>query len=109
MRQAYLAAGLNLGQIAYTENIYNNAKAGRDHQFAVPVTQIRKGDLVLMYTIAKRGRRVTHVGLARGNYANGAVPTVEGNTSNDDVALRTRSTTATVSGHKLVVMGVRIR
>lgn len=108
MRQAYRAAGIELGAIAYTETIYDNAKAGRNHQFAVPVTSIRKGDLVLMYTYSKAGRRVTHVGMARGPYAHGSIPTVEGNTTGDQVAQKVRSTSATVSGHKLVVLGVRI-
>jgi len=107
VREAYRAAGVDLGSIAYTEDIYNYAKARKRRMSEVPVAQITKGDLVLMYTYYNAGRRVTHVGMATGPVANGSIPTVEGNIS-DKVVTRSRSITATDGRHKLVVMGVRI-
>jgi hypothetical protein len=52
-------------------------------------------------------RSANHVGMARGNYANGAVPTVEGNSSNQ-IVTRMRTTSGVSLGRKSLVAGVRI-
>lgn len=105
---AYRSAGVDLGRIAYTEDILNRARRG-EGLVQVPTRDVRAGDLVLMYTYAKKGRRVTHVGMATGPLSRGTIPTVEGNTGDPDaVVTRRRSVTARVGGRALVQMVVRV-
>ncbi len=103
---AYEQAGVDLADVAYTEDILDRARLG-EGLLAVPTRQVRRGDLVLMYTYVKRGRRVTHVGLATGGLSAGRIPTVEGNVTNA-VVTRSRSITASVGGRKLVQQVVRV-
>ncbi len=103
---AYGQAGVDLGSVAYTEDIFNRARRGQGLR-EVPTRQVRRGDLVLMYTYVKRGRRVTHVGLATGGLNAGKIPTVEGNVANAVIA-RSRSVTASVGDRRLVQMVVRV-
>jgi cell wall-associated NlpC family hydrolase len=105
---AYRSAGVDLGRIAYTEDILDRARRGEGLQ-AIPAGDVRRGDLVLMYTYVKKGRRVTHAGLATGPLSGGAIPTVEGNTGDPDaVVTRRRSLTTRVGGRALVQMVVRV-
>lgn len=107
VRQAYRAAGVELGQIASVDTIYNNATANRGRMRKIPVAEIRKGDLVMMYLRNTPRRNANHVAIARGNFANGVVPTVEGNIS-DKVISRTRSVSDVSNGRRVLVAGVRI-
>jgi hypothetical protein len=105
---AYRSAGVDLGPIAYTEDIFNRAQRG-EGLVQIPARDVRRGDLVLLYTYVKKGRRVTHVGLATGPLSGGSIPTVEGNTGDPDaVVTRRRSVTARVGGRALVQMVVRV-
>lgn len=112
IRQAYRAANIELGAIASVDTIYGNAKANRSHMRLIPVNQIKTGDLVLMWFWRdgkQGGRTANHVAMARGNYAGGSVPTVEGNIS-DKVTVTTRNEASRDShtGRRTVVFGVRI-
>ena len=107
---AYRSAGAPLrGGYASTEWIHDSATAGRNGLSVVPLDQVRRGDLVLMYTRrVASSRDVGHVGIARGPVNNGTIPTVEGNISNK-VVLKERSITARYnSAHKLVVLVARV-
>jgi hypothetical protein len=110
LTNAFKNAGVTLkGQYSSTEWIHDSAIASRNGLRAVSLDQVRRGDLVLMYTRKlEPSRAVGHVGIARGPMRDGAISTVEGNIS-DKVVAKERSVTARYNAaHKLVVLVARV-
>lgn len=72
--------GLVGSRIIYTPHILEDARRGvNGFEKLVPLDEARRGDLVLFNFPGGAG--VDHVGMALGGYRNGAIETVEGNTS----------------------------
>jgi RTX calcium-binding nonapeptide repeat (4 copies) len=102
IHEAYFRAGLDLDNgMASTDWIREAAEAEGGRLVQIPLSRARRGDLVLFDFVPGDGDPDSHVGLVRGAPLNGAVPTIEGNTS-DCVRKHNRSAAD-------VVMAVRIR
>jgi hypothetical protein len=90
VHQAYKRAGVHLSsRLIDPDRSYDDAIAGRRHLRQIAVSAIRPGDIV--FYKFRAGVRASHLALARSKPMNGALDTVEGNTSNA-VRLETRGT-----------------
>ncbi len=99
VHQAYLRAGVRLSRrLIDPDRSYRDAVAGRRHLRAIPVSAIAPGDIV--FYRFRTGVRASHLAIARARPKDGALDTVEGNTSNA-VRLETRGT-------RYVVLAARV-
>ena len=99
VHEAFLQAGINLrSAFLNPERVLDDARAGRNGLRAIPVRQVRRGDLVL-YAWGT-GKRADHFGIVTRPYRAGQVSAVEGN-AGQAVRYETRAV-------QLAVTGVRV-
>lgn len=80
VHQAFLQAGVRLSRRLIDPDLsYGDAVAGRRGLKQIPVSQIRRGDIV--FYALRPGLRASHLAIARDRPRNGSLDTVEGNTS----------------------------
>ena len=81
VHQAFLQAGLRLSaRLIDPQRSYRDARAIRRHLHAIPLRNVRRGDL--LFFAFRPGLLASHLAIVRGRPRNGGVPTVEGNVSN---------------------------
>jgi cell wall-associated NlpC family hydrolase len=81
VHQAFLQAGVNLSsRLIDPDRSYGDALAGTRGLKRIPLSQIRRGDIV--FYAFRPDLRASHLAIARGRPSNGSLDTVEGNTSN---------------------------
>lgn len=99
VHQAYLRAGIRLSaRLIDPDRSYDDARAGTRGLKRIPISKIRRGDIVF-YKFRKR-LRASHLALARGRPSGGMLSTVEGNTAHA-VRLERR-------GVKYIVLAARV-
>lgn len=88
VHQAFLRAGIRLSaRLIDPDRSYGDAVAGRRGLRAIPVSQVRKGDL--LFFKFRRGLRASHLAIVRSTPRGGKARTVEGNVEHT-VKLKTR-------------------
>jgi hypothetical protein len=103
VHQAYLQTGVRLSpRLIDPDRSYGDAVAGRRGLKRIPLSQIRRGDIV--FYAFSRGQRASHVALARGRPSDGSLDTVEGNTSHA-VRLERRGLRFAVLAARVVAAG----
>jgi hypothetical protein len=81
VHQAFLRAGLRLSaRLIDPDRSYRDAQANRRHLRAIPIRNVRHGDL--LFFAFRPGLLASHFALVRGRPRGGRVPTAEGNVSN---------------------------
>jgi hypothetical protein len=81
VHQAFLRAGVKLSaRLIDPDRSYADAVAGRRGLKSIPISQIRRGDVV--FYDFRPDLRASHLAIARGRPHGGSLDTVEGNTSN---------------------------
>jgi cell wall-associated NlpC family hydrolase len=81
VHQAFLRAGVKLSaRLIDPDRSYADAVAGRRGLKSIPMSQIRRGDIV--FYDFRPDLRASHLAIARGRPRGGSLDTVEGNTSN---------------------------
>jgi len=81
VHQAFLRAGVRLSpRLIDPDRTYADAVAGRRGLESIPVSQIRRGDIV--FYDFRPDLRASHLAIARGRPHDGSLETVEGNTGN---------------------------
>ncbi len=81
VHQAFLKAGVRLSsRLIDPDRSFGDAAAGTRGLKRIELSQIRRGDLV--FYAFRRDLRASHLAIARGRPHDGALETVEGNTSN---------------------------
>lgn len=88
VHQAFLRAGIRLSaRLIDPDRSYGDAIAGRRGLKAIPVSRVRKGDL--LFFAFRRGLRASHLAIVRSTPRGGKARTVEGNVEHT-VKLKTR-------------------
>lgn len=81
VHQAFLRAGVRLSaRLIDPDRTYADAVAGRRGLKSIPVSQVRRGDIV--FYDFRPDLRASHLAIARGRPHDGSLDTVEGNTGN---------------------------
>ena len=77
---AFRQAGVRLSsRLIDPDRSYADAKAGRRGLRAIPVSEVRRGDL--LFFSFRPGPRASHLAIARGEPRGGRIQTIEGNVS----------------------------
>lgn len=103
VHEAFLQAGVDLpSSFLYPEDVLDDARAGRRGLRAVPVRQVRRGDLVI-FRWGNSASRADHFGIVTHRHRPGDafVRTVDGNSGNAVVTGR-RSLRYAVTGVRIV-------
>jgi hypothetical protein len=106
VHEAFLRAGLNLrSSFLYPEDVLDDALARRRGLWAIPVREVRRGDLVV-FRWGDADSRADHFGIVTHRYrpGNAFIRTVDGNSGNA-VSRGTRSLVYAVTGVRIVPPG----
>src|SRR3954470_1364653 len=81
VHQAFLRAGLRLSaRLIDPDRSYRDAQANRRHLRAIPIRNVRRGDL--LFFAFRQGLLASHFAIVRSRPRNGRIATAEGNVSN---------------------------
>ncbi|MEA2149651.1 MAG: hypothetical protein QOD69_1481 [Solirubrobacteraceae bacterium] len=103
VHEAFLRAGVRLSaRLIDPDRSYGDALAGRRGLRRIAISQIRRGDIV--FYAFRPDLRASHLAIARGRPRDGALDTVEGNSSNA-VRLERRGLQYAVLAARVVAAG----